>query len=118
MNIQGWFPLELTGLISLDCKEIVTNPDFNLVVNLLSSFPKQTKYFIYLNIISFSFSKNVFLNFFPINNGIFFYCVLCVKLKLQYFDRPVWRDISLEKTLMMKDWRQKEKGAAENGMVI
>ena len=48
---------------------------------------------------------------------VFFYCVLCAKLKLQYFDHLVWKAISLEKTLMMRDWRQKEKGAAENGMV-
>ena len=46
MNIQGWLLLGLTGLISLDCKEIVPNHEFNLVVSLLSSFPKQNTQFI------------------------------------------------------------------------
>ena len=75
MNIQGCFPLGLTGLISLDYKEIVTNHAFNLVVNLLSSFPKQTKYSISLSIISFS--QNMFKKIFPIDNDILFivYCV-------------------------------------------
>ena len=40
-----------------------------------------------------------------------------LKLKFQYFGYLIWRANSLEKTLMLKDWRQKEKGAAENEMI-
>ena len=41
-----------------------------------------------------------------------------LKLKLQYFGHLLWRADSLEKTHDDgKDWRQKEKGAAENEMV-
>jgi len=43
---------------------------------------------------------------------------LMLKLKLQYSGHMMWRDDSLEKTLVLgKDWRQKEKGAAEDEMV-
>jgi len=41
-----------------------------------------------------------------------------LKLKLQYFDLLMWRDDSLEKTLMLGlFWRQKEKRVAEDEMV-
>ena len=43
---------------------------------------------------------------------------LMLKLKLQYFDHLVWRADSLEENLMAgKDWRQEEKGVAEDEMV-
>ena len=45
---------------------------------------------------------------------------LMLKLKLQYFGHLMGRANSLEKTLIPhagKDWRQKEKGAAEDEMV-
>ena len=43
---------------------------------------------------------------------------LMLKLKLQYFGHLMWRANSLEKTLLAgKDWKQKEKGAAEDEMV-
>ena len=43
---------------------------------------------------------------------------LMLKLKLQYSGHLMWRDDSLEKTLVLgKDWRQKEKGAGEDEMV-
>ena len=35
---------------------------------------------------------------------------LMLKLKLQYFGPLMWRTDSLEKTLMLKDWRQEERG--------
>ena len=40
-----------------------------------------------------------------------------LKLKLQYLGHLMWRAYSLEKTDAGKDWRQKEKGAAESEMV-
>ena len=40
-----------------------------------------------------------------------------LKLKLQYIGHLMWRADSLEKTGAGKDWRQKEKGAAEEEMV-
>ena len=41
-----------------------------------------------------------------------------LKLKLQYFGHLIRRADSLEKTLMLgKDWRQEEKGTAEDEMV-
>ena len=43
---------------------------------------------------------------------------LMLKLKLQYFGHLMWRAESLEKTLMLvKDWRQEEKGMTEDEMV-
>ena len=42
---------------------------------------------------------------------------LMLKLKLQFFGHLMQRTDSLEKTLMLVDWRQKEKGVAENEMV-
>ena len=43
---------------------------------------------------------------------------LMLKLKLQYSGHVMRRDDSLEKTLMLgKDWRQKENGTAEDGIV-
>ena len=39
-----------------------------------------------------------------------------LKLKLQYFGHLMQRADSLEKTLMLEDGRQKEKGAAEDEM--
>ena len=42
---------------------------------------------------------------------------LMLKLKLQYFGHMMWITDSLEKTLMLKDWRQKEKGTTEDEMV-
>ena len=36
-----------------------------------------------------------------------------LKLKLQYFGHLIWRNDSLEKTLMLEDWRQEEKGTIE-----
>ena len=40
-----------------------------------------------------------------------------LKLKLQYFGHLMWRTDPLEKTLMLgKDWRQEEKGMAEDEM--
>ena len=42
---------------------------------------------------------------------------MILKLKLQYFGHMMWRTDSLEKTLMLKDWRQKEKGTIEDEMV-
>ena len=41
---------------------------------------------------------------------------LMLKLKLQYFGHLMRRADSLEKTLMLEDGRQKEKGAAEDEM--
>ena len=41
---------------------------------------------------------------------------LMLKLKLQYFGHLMKRADSLEKTLMLEDGRQKEKGAAEDEM--
>ena len=41
-----------------------------------------------------------------------------LKLKLQSFGHLMWRADSLEKTLMLgKDWRQKEKGVADDEKV-
>ena len=37
--------------------------------------------------------------------------------KLQYFSHLIQRADSLEKTLMLRDWQQKEKRAAEDEMV-
>ena len=42
---------------------------------------------------------------------------LMLKLKLRYIGHLMWRADSLEKTDAGKDWRQKEKGAAEDEMV-
>ena len=42
---------------------------------------------------------------------------LMLKLKLQSFGHLMWRADSLEKALMKKDWRQKEKGMTEDEMV-
>ena len=42
---------------------------------------------------------------------------LMLKLKLQYFGHLMCRTDSLEKTLIGKDWRWKEKGMTENEMV-
>ena len=42
---------------------------------------------------------------------------LMLKLKLQYFGHLMWRADSLEKTLMLGDWRQEEKGTTEDEMV-
>ena len=42
---------------------------------------------------------------------------LMLKLKLQYFGHLMWRADSLEKTWCWKDWRQKEKAAAEDEKV-
>ena len=42
---------------------------------------------------------------------------LMLKLKFQYFGHLMWRADSFEKTLMLgKDWRQEEKGMAEDEM--
>ena len=48
---------------------------------------------------------------------------LMLKLQLQYFDHLMWRANSLEKIRLIrkdpdagKDWRQEEKGAAEDEM--
>ena len=48
---------------------------------------------------------------------------LMLRLKLQYFDHLMWRANSLEKIRLIrkdpdagKDWRQEEKGAAEDEM--
>ena len=38
-------------------------------------------------------------------------------LKLQYFGHLKQRAISLEKTLMLKDWRQEEKGTTEDEII-
>ena len=42
---------------------------------------------------------------------------LMLKLKLQYFGHLMRRVDSFEKTLMLKDWGQEEKGTTENEMV-
>jgi len=42
---------------------------------------------------------------------------LMLKLKLQYFDHLMQRPDSFEKTLMLRDWRQEEKGMIEDEMV-
>ena len=43
---------------------------------------------------------------------------LMLKLKLLYFGHLMWRNDSVEKTLMLgKDWRQEEKGMTEDEMV-
>ena len=42
---------------------------------------------------------------------------LMLKLKLQYFGHLMWRPNSMEKTLMLEGWRQKEKGMTKNEMV-
>ena len=42
---------------------------------------------------------------------------LMLKLKLQYFDDLMQRTDSLEKTLMLKDWRWEEKGWQRDKMV-
>ena len=42
---------------------------------------------------------------------------LMLKLKLQYSGLLMWRTDSLEKTLMLGDWRQEEKGLTEDEMV-
>ena len=39
-----------------------------------------------------------------------------LKLKLQYFGHLMQRADSLEKTLMLGDWRQEEKGTTEDEM--
>ena len=53
----------------------------------------------------------------PINSEYSFEGLM-LKLKLQYFGHLMWRADSLEKTPQSgKDWRQKEKGAAEDEMV-
>ena len=41
---------------------------------------------------------------------------LMLKLKLQYFGHLLRRVDSLEKTLMLRDWRREEKGMAEDEM--
>ena len=41
---------------------------------------------------------------------------LMLKLKLQYFGHFVRRVDSLEKTLMLRDWGQEEKGTTEDEM--
>ena len=41
---------------------------------------------------------------------------LMLKLKLQYFGHLMWRVDSLEKTLMLADWGQEEKGTTEDKM--
>ena len=41
---------------------------------------------------------------------------LMLKLKLQYFGHLMGRADSFEKTLMRKDWRQKDKGTIEDEM--
>ena len=41
---------------------------------------------------------------------------LMLKLKLQFFGHLMQRVDSLEKTLMLSDWRQEEKGTTENEM--
>ena len=40
-----------------------------------------------------------------------------LRLKLQYFGHLMWRVDSFEKTLMLKDWGQEEKGTTEDEMV-
>ena len=42
---------------------------------------------------------------------------LKLKLKLQYFGHLMWRADSFEKTLMLGDWGQEEKGTTEGEMV-
>ena len=42
---------------------------------------------------------------------------LTLKLKLQYFGHLMRRTDSLEKTLVLGDWRQEKKGATEDEMV-
>ena len=42
---------------------------------------------------------------------------LMLKLKLQYFGHLMWRADSLEKTLMLEDWRQEGKGMNDDEMV-
>ena len=41
---------------------------------------------------------------------------LMLKLKLQYFGHLMGRVDSLEKTLMVRDWGQEEKGTTEDEM--
>ena len=40
--------------------------------------------------------------------------VMMLKLKLQYFGHPMRRVDSLEKTFVMRDWGQEEKGMTED----
>ena len=42
---------------------------------------------------------------------------LMLKLKLQYFGQLMWRTGSLEKTLMLEDWRWEEKATTKDEMV-
>ena len=42
---------------------------------------------------------------------------LMLTLKLQYFGHLMWRTDSLEKNLVLGNWRQEEKGMTEDGMV-
>ena len=42
---------------------------------------------------------------------------MMLKLKLQYFGHPMRRVDSLEKTFVMRDWGQEEKGMTEDEMV-
>ena len=42
---------------------------------------------------------------------------LMLKLKLQYFGHLMWRTDSSEKTLILGNWRQEEKGMTEDEMV-
>ena len=42
---------------------------------------------------------------------------LMLKLKLQYFGHLMWRTNSLEKNLMLEDWKQEDKGMTEDKMV-
>ena len=42
---------------------------------------------------------------------------LILELKLQYFGHLMWRADSLEKPLMLKDWRQEKKRVTEDEMV-
>ena len=54
-----------------------------------------------------------------VNQSFYSFEILMQKLKLQYFGHLMKRADSLEKTLILtgKDWRQEEKGMAENEMV-
>ena len=45
------------------------------------------------------------------------YSLKGLMLKLQHFGHLMWRTDSLEKTLMLGDWGQEEKGATEDEMV-
>ena len=84
MNIQGWFSLGLTGLISLLSKELSRVISSTIVQNHQFFSAKRSNQSILKEICSGCSLDGMML-----------------KLKLQYFGHLMWRVDSLEKTLML-----------------